>query len=108
MEIDFKYMKRKGIQMIPSAMSFSEADGLFKSDGTRVAFLNANATVKPDASRGEVANRLRSKLTAAFDNGKIRVIPRENPDGNRLDIRRDIGTNYMIAEQLFGIERQQN
>ena len=106
MEIDFKYMKRKGIQMIPSAMSFSEEDGLFKSDGTRVAFLNANATVKPDGSRGEVANRLRSKLTAAFDNGKIRVIPRENPDGNRLDIRRDIGTNYMMAEHLFGIDRQ--
>ena len=37
----------------------------------------------------------------SFDNGKIRVIPRENPLGNRLDLRRDIGTHYAAAERIF-------
>lgn len=101
LEIDFKYMKRKGIQVIPSAMTFVENEGVFKSDGTRVAFLNANITVKENERRGQVAERLRTKLTAAFDNGKIRVIPREDPDGNRLDLRRDIGAHYHKAEQIF-------
>jgi phosphoribosylamine--glycine ligase len=100
-EIDFKYMKRKGIQVIPSAMMGSPQDGGFKSDGTRVAFLNANLTVKPDESRGEAAERFRKKLLAAFDNGKIRVIPREDPNGNRLDLRRDIGFHYLAAEKIF-------
>jgi phosphoribosylamine--glycine ligase len=99
--LDFKYMKRKGIQVIPSAMDWDETEHQFKSDGTRVAFLNANATVKPGEQRGEVADRLRKKLLAAFDNGKIRVIPRENPEGNRLDLRRDIGRHYLQAEEIF-------
>lgn len=101
LEIDFKYLKRKGIQIIPSAMRYSETDQKFKSDGTRVAFINANITIKPGESRGEVANRLRNKLMAAFNNGKIRAIPREDPNGNRLDVRRDIGTHYMKAEEIF-------
>ena len=100
-EIDFKYMKRKGIQVIPSAMMWSPDDGGFKSDGTRVAFLNANVTVKPNEKRGTVAERFRNKLLAAFDNGKIRVIPREEPNGNRLDLRRDIGLHYLAAEKIF-------
>jgi len=100
-EIDFKYMKRKGIQVIPSAMMCSQDDGGFKSDGTRVAFLNANAAVKPDESRGEAAERFRKKLPAAVDNGKIRVIPREDSNGNRLDLRRDIGFHYLEAEKIF-------
>ncbi len=97
-EMDLKYMRRKGIQIIPSAMTYDET---FKSDGTRVAFLNANSTVKTGEKRGEVADRLRKKLLAAYDNGKIRVIPRENDSGNRLDLRRDIGFHYLKAEQLF-------
>ena len=82
-------------------MTYSSEKGQFKSDGTRVAFLNANATIKPGEKRGEIADRLRHKLLAAFDNGKIRVIPRENSKGNRLDIRRDIGAHYNISEHLF-------
>ncbi len=101
LEIDLKYMRRKGIQIIPSAMTFSEDDQVFKSDGTRVAFLNANITVKNNESAGEVAGRLRKKLLAAFDNGKIRVIPREDQSGNRLDLRRDIGLHYRSAEKIF-------
>jgi phosphoribosylamine--glycine ligase len=101
LEMDFKYMKRKGIQVIPSAMTFVENEGVFKSDGTRVAFLNANITVKDNERRGEVAERLRVKLMAAFDNQKIRVIPREDPEGNRLDLRRDIGMHYRKAERIF-------
>jgi phosphoribosylamine--glycine ligase len=102
-EIDFKYMKRKGIQVIPSAMMCSTEDGGFKSDGTRVAFMNANVTVKPTENRGEVGERSRNKLLAAFDNGKIRAIPREDPNGNRLDLRRDIGSHYLAAEKIFPV-----
>jgi len=100
-EIDLKYLKRKGIQIIPSAMTYIETEKIFKSDGTRVAFLNANATVKEGEKRGEVGDRLRKKLLAAFDNGKIRVIPRENNEGNRLDLRRDIGRHYLKADKIF-------
>jgi phosphoribosylamine--glycine ligase len=100
-EIDFNYIRKKGIQIIPSAMTCSMEDGQFKSDGTRVAWMNANVKIKPDDSRGEVAERFRNKLIAAFDNGKIRVIPRENPQGNRLDLRRDIGVHYLAAEKIF-------
>jgi phosphoribosylamine--glycine ligase len=100
-EIDFNYIRKKGIQIIPSAMTCSAEDGQFKSDGTRVAWMNANVKIKPDDSRGEVAERFRNKLLAAFDNGKIRVIPRENPQGNRLDLRRDIGIHYLVAEKIF-------
>ena len=100
-EIDYKYMKRKGIQVIPSAMMCSPDENGFKSDGTRVAFLNINMTVKPDESRGKAADRSRNKLLAAFDNGKIRVIPREDANGNRLDLRRDIGFHYIEAERIF-------
>ena len=99
--IDYKYMKRKGIQVIPSAMMCAPEDDGFKSDGTRVAFLNANMTVKPDESRGQAADRCRTKLLAAFDNGKFKVIPREDADGNRLDLRRDIGFHYVEAERIF-------
>ncbi len=101
LDIDFPYFKRKGIQVIPSAMTYDAAEGVFKSDGTRVAFLNANATVKPGEKREEVGRRLRNKLLAAFDNGKIRVIPREDPGGNRLDLRRDLGTHYAKAAEIF-------
>jgi phosphoribosylamine---glycine ligase len=100
-EIDFKYLKRKGIQVIPSAMTVDEESGAFKSDGTRVAFLNANASIKPEERRGEVADRLQNKLLVAFDNGRIRVIPREDKSGNRLDCRRDIGRHFGIADEIF-------
>ncbi|MCG6911177.1 MAG: hypothetical protein LJE94_13775 [Deltaproteobacteria bacterium] len=102
-EFDLKYLKRKGIQIIPSAMTYVENDGTFKSDGTRVAFLNANLTVKENESRGVQADRLRKKLLTAFDNGKFRVIPREDDTGNRLDLRRDIGAHFLKAEEIFSI-----
>jgi len=100
-EIDYKYMRRKGVQVIPSAMMCAADEDGFKSDGTRVAYLNVNMAVKPDESWGAAADRARSKLLAAFDNGKIRVIPREDADGNRLDLRRDIGFHYAEAERIF-------
>ena len=104
LEIDFKYLKRKAIQVIPSAMTVADEGDVFKSDGTRVAFLNANVTIKDNEPTGEVADRLHNKLLAAFDNGKIRVIPRENPAGNRLDLRRDIGLHYRKAERIFPLK----
>ncbi|MGE5259227.1 MAG: hypothetical protein ACM3KE_21330, partial [Hyphomicrobiales bacterium] len=48
-----------------------------------------------------VAERARNKLLTAFDNGKIRVVPREDRDGNRLDLRRDIGVHYLKSEKIF-------
>ncbi len=104
LEIDFKYLKRKAIQVIPSAMTLADEGAVFKSDGTRVAYLNGNVTLKDTDRRGEVAERLRNKLLAAFDNGKIRVIPRENPAGNRLDLRRDIGQHYGKIEEIFTLK----
>jgi phosphoribosylamine--glycine ligase len=82
-------------------MTWVAEEAQFKSDGTRVAYLNGNITLKPNDTRGEMANRLRKKLLTAYDNGKIRVIPREDPSGNRLALRRDIGKHYRKAEQLF-------
>jgi phosphoribosylamine--glycine ligase len=66
-----------------------------------VAFINGNVSVKPTENRGEVAERFRNKLLSAFDNGKIRVVPREDSNGNRLDLRRDIGRHYLEAEKIF-------
>lgn len=71
------------------------------SDGTRVAFLNANVTLKPDQRRGEMSERLRNKLLTAYDNGKIRIIPREDNQGNRLALRRDIGSHFALGDLLL-------
>ncbi len=102
--IDYDYFRKKNIQIIPSAMSWDEDEGAFKSDGSRVAYLNANITAKADESgkgRVEVAERLQKRLMQAFDNDKIRVVPRENEAGNRLDLRRDVGSHFRIAESSF-------
>ncbi len=101
-EIDFDYLKKRNIQLIPSAMGFSEDKGFF-SDGTRVAYLNANAQIKEGQKIGEVAINLKNRLINAFINKKVRVIPREDPDGNRLDIREDIGDHFKKAEELMEV-----
>jgi phosphoribosylamine---glycine ligase len=100
LEIDFDYFDKKKITVIPSAMDCIE--GVFKTDGSRVAYLVANATVKAGQARGQVVETLRQRLLAAFDNGKIRAIPRENDQGNRLALRRDIGLHFQKAELLVG------
>ncbi|MCK9375786.1 MAG: hypothetical protein M0P73_06530 [Syntrophobacterales bacterium] len=97
-EMDFDYLDKKKITVIPSAMDYVE--GVFKSDGSRVAYLLANATVKANQTRGQAAEILRQKLLNAFDNGKVRVIPREDEQGNRLALRRDIGGHFLKAEAL--------
>ncbi len=96
--MDFDYFDKKKITVIPSAMDYAE--GVFKSDGSRVGYLLANATVKAGQTAGAAAEPLRQKLLNAFDNGKIRVIPREDDQGNRLALRRDIGVHYHQAEAL--------
>ena len=63
-EMDFDYFDKKKITVIPSAMDYVE--GGFKSDGSRVAYLVANATVKAGHTMGpgrrnpapEIAQRL--------------------------------------------------
>ena len=97
-EMDFDYFDKKKLTVIPSAMDHVE--GVFKSDGSRVAYLLANATVKAGQTVAQAAEPLRQKLLNAFDNGKIRVIPREDEKGNRLALRRDIGVHYQQAEAL--------
>ncbi len=97
-EMDFDYFNKKKIVVIPSAMDFT--GGIFKSDGSRVAYLAANATVKAGNTVGQTAEILRQKLYGAIDAGKIRVIPREDKEGNRLAYRNDIGTQYSIADTL--------
>jgi len=99
MEMDLAYLKKKGIMLVPSAMEFR--DGNFFSDGSRVGYITANASVKSGQKRSGSVNLLREKLLRAFDEGKVRVIPREDPKGNRLDLRRDIGSHYEIADGMF-------
>ncbi len=98
LDIDFDYFAKKGITVAPSAMDCQEE--AFKSDGSRVAFLVANTTVKEGQKRAQAAETLRQRLLSAFDNGKIRVVPREDEAGNRLALRRDIGLHYLKAELL--------
>lgn len=101
LEWDEQYMAKKNIQVVPSGMGYDKGSGYF-SDGTRVAYLNVNGTVKPSQSRAEVAERLRSRVLNAFHGGRIRVIPREDPNGNRLALREDIGIQFQEAEALTG------
>jgi len=100
-KIDFQYFAKNGIQLIPSGMDYDEALQVFKSDGTRIVYLNVNGSMKPGETMADVAKRLRTKLLSAFDESKIRVVPREDTAGNRLDLRRDVGDHYLIAEKTF-------
>jgi len=100
LDIDVDYFDKKKITIIPSAMDYAE--GSFKADGSRVAYLVANATLKAGQTRGQAAEILRQRLLNAYDLGKIRVVPRENEAGNRLALRRDIGLHYPKAERLAG------
>jgi phosphoribosylamine--glycine ligase len=101
-ELDLQGLAKKNIQLVPSGMGYSRERGLY-SDGTRVAYLNINGTVKSGQSRGEVAERLRTRVYNAFDAGRVRVVPRENEEGNRLDLRRDIGSHFRQADQLWAL-----
>jgi phosphoribosylamine--glycine ligase len=98
-EIDLAYFAKKNITVIPSAMDWDPDNG-FKSDGSRVAYLVANVTLKEGQKPGAAMEVLRHRLLSAYDQGKIRVIPREDPSGNRLALRRDIGYHYKLAELL--------
>jgi phosphoribosylamine--glycine ligase len=80
-------------------MGYEDGSGYY-SDGTRVAYLNVNGTVKASQSRAEVAEKLRTRVLNAFHSGKIRVVPREDPSGNRLALREDIGVQFQEAEAL--------
>jgi phosphoribosylamine--glycine ligase len=100
--LDLPGLHKKNIQLIPSGMGYSQEKG-FYSDGTRVAYLNINGTVKPGQDRGQVAERLRTRIYNAFDSGRVRVVPREDDQGNRLDLRRDIGAHYRQADQLWAL-----
>jgi phosphoribosylamine--glycine ligase len=104
LEFDLKYLKKKQITLVPSGADFK--DGTFYSDGTRVAYLVANAQSnmdRPESVREKAIN-LREKLLTAFRNGKVRVIPRENPQGNRLSLREDCGLEFSHFSRIFCIK----
>ena len=50
---------------------------------------------------GLAVETLRQRLLTAFDQAKIRVIPREDQHSNRLALRRDIGHQYKLLETLL-------
>lgn len=106
MVLDLKGLKKNGVTLLPAGMGYNDANHTFVSDGTRVAYLLGNATVKPGESRGAVANGLRDKLYRMFADGKVRTIPSgngEDPNGNRLTVREDVGIHFGIAERLFSV-----
>lgn len=100
--IDFDWFKKNpGVRLIPSAMSWRE-DGSFVTAGSRVVYLAANVGMKAGEKRGAAAERLRQKLLAQIsgDSAKIKVVPEEDPQGNRLDFRGDVGSDYGKIELL--------
>lgn len=100
-EIDFKYLRKKGLMVVPSAMGISEEKGLI-SDGTRVAYLVCNAKADPAKGPAPAAEKLMNKVKTAFEGGRIRLVPREDPQGNRFAFRPDIGSHYRLAGTLAG------
>jgi len=127
--INFKSLSKRGVLIVPSNVSWDEENKRLVSDGSRVFYLSRNATVKPDQKRGEVAATLRNSLLQVFDQGLVRVVPREAEEtfeaakmlleqgslpksefkkaqaafekANRLDLRRDPGRIYEEWDQLF-------
>lgn len=98
-EFDTKYLSKQKIQLIPSGVNRDNERG-FYSDGSRVAFLNSNAKLgQKDITTA--SEELRGKMLRALDMNKVRVIPEEDEDGNRLEARRDIGLHYSFIQNLF-------
>jgi len=87
-KMDFDYFDKKKITVIPSAMDYAEASSSPTAPGWRTCW--AMPPSRP-ANPGAAAEPLRQKLLNAFDNGKIRVVPREDDQGNRLALRRISG-----------------
>ncbi len=102
-EVDVNYFKKqKSPQLMFSAAEFKNSE--FLSDGTRVAYLGLNGSfdnTDPNKGWDKVATRMCDKMIGAFDDGKIRVIPRKNEKGNRLDIRRDVGSDFWKVKEVF-------
>ena len=88
-EMDFDYFDKKRITVIPSAMDYAE--GGFKSDGSRVAYVLANATVKAGQSTGagggapaaEAAQRLRQRQDQGDPPGRRKGQPAGAAPGYR-------------------------
>ena len=99
MEIDTSYLRKRGIFFLPSAMTHQQ--DRFLSDGTRVAYLLGNTAVKSDTTKTIAARQLRQKLMLAHEAKKVRVVPREDQQGDRLVVRADIGEHYQLSEELF-------
>ena len=127
--INFKSLAKRGILIVPSNVSWDEESQRLISDGSRVFYLSKNATVKTGQKRGETAEVLRNTLLQAFDQGLVKVIPREAEETldaakilfeqgnipmaefkkkeaafekiNRLALRRDPGRIYKEWDELY-------
>ncbi len=100
MQIDFDYLQKNKITIIPSGMGYSEEIG-FYSDGTRICYLMANSGYKSISARADVARSLKDKLIKAYKSCIVRVIPEEDANGNRLVCRQNIGDQYELGERIF-------
>lgn len=128
-DINFKSLAKRGVLIVPSNVSWDDESQRLVSDGSRVFYLSKNATVKSGQKRGEAAEALRNTLLQVFDQGLVRVIPREAEEAfeaaeilyqqgnipkaefekaqmtfkkaNRLDLRRDPGRIYAEWDQLY-------
>jgi len=99
--VDLEYLAKHNIQFIPSGMGYSDSNGKLFSDGGRVAYLAGNAPVRQGQTRGAAAVGLSERLFRAYDQGRVRLIPREDPAGNRFRIRRDAGLHFVLADDLL-------
>lgn len=88
------------IMFVPSAVGYDTGTNRFVSNGSRVGYLIGNAAFGT-RSRRSAAEYLSDKIKEAYRRGNVRVIPPENPDGNRLAIRDDAGAHFALADELF-------
>ncbi|MFW6014435.1 MAG: hypothetical protein ACOCZ6_04865 [Nanoarchaeota archaeon] len=97
-EIDTKYLNKKKLQLIPSAM---EHDGNnFISNGGRVCYLTANSEVSDNENFSDASEKLRIKILSSLRNDKVKLVRTEDK-GNRFQLREDIGAHYKKAEEIF-------
>ena len=100
MVIDFKGLRKKKIMFIPSGLGYDN-NHVYISDGTRICYLMSNADVPDGKQRSEVSENLKNRLVSAFTDGLVRVIPSEDSEGNRLEIRKTIGDQFKLGERIF-------
>ena len=88
-DFNLNYLNKKKLQLIPSAMKWDEREMIYKSDGGRVAYLNANTTKSCEA--------LRRKMFEALQNNEVQLVSQ-----SRFAVREDVGFHYESVKKIFG------